>query len=417
MDRIDDRLQRDTRLPRRPTRRRSLIGAHKPLGDRRAHKLRREPAFASAGNGAFALDGRVVAHGVVRARVVHLGVIDDAVGGVFVGKIGRERVGKRALRRIEHAGRKNLRARAALVNRIAPYIGLFSVKSIGELVAAHVGLELTSVERDRPRDVGRRARAVGLGNHVIAKLARRSRDRAVLAIAGAAPLPRCRVFGGFLLVDIFTVVQGNAALQHRFIRDRMVSLGKVAQIVEGRNLTVDRRLRIKLFAIKRETAVHEAEVVTEHIGELDVRGIRFDAQGHGPGNLGHTIGTLGEGSRLRPRDVTVLGIDLDRPRTRELNDCAATRTGVFIRKLEREIRRNVDVRRIVLKPAFVKREDGLIVLDFPRAGFNGVGARSLYKVAADVVINDDGIGKIIHGDFVADRGRLAVQEVRRKGSV
>lgn len=49
--------------------------------------------------------------------------------------------------------------------------------------------------------------------------------------------------------------------------------------------------------------------------------------------------------------------------------------------------------------------------------FNGVGARSLYKVAADVVINDDGIGKIIHGDFVADRGRLAVQEVRRKGSV
>ena len=193
MDRIDDGLQRDTRLPRRPARRRGFIGAHEPLGDRRAGQLRRERAFAGAGNGALALDSRVVAHGVVGARVVHLCVIDDAIDGVLVGKVGRERVGKRALRRIKPAGRKNLRPRPALVDRVVPRIRLLAVQSVGKHVAAHVGLELTLVEGDRPRDVGRRARAVGLVDHVVAKLAGSGRGRVALAVVGAAPLPRCRV--------------------------------------------------------------------------------------------------------------------------------------------------------------------------------------------------------------------------------
>ena len=323
MNRIDDRLQRDARLPRRPSRRRSSIGAHEPLGDRRAHQLRREPAVIRARNRAFTLNGRVVAHGVVRARVVHLGVIDDAVGGVLVGKVDRERVGKGALRRIKYAGRKNLRPRAALVNRVAAHVCLLSVKRIGEHVAAHVSLELASVERDRPRDVGRRARAVGLADHVVAEFTGGSRNRAVLAIADTAPLPRRRVFGGLLLVDKFAVVRGNAALQHRFIGDRVVALRKVAQTLKDRALTVNRRLRIELLAVEHEAAVHEAEVIAERVGELDVRGVRFDGKLNGPRNLGHAVGALGEDARLRPRNVAVLGGNLNRPRAGELDNRVA----------------------------------------------------------------------------------------------
>ena len=127
-------------------------------------------------------------------------MIDDAVGGVLVCKIGPERVGERFLRRTERASLKNLRPRAALVYRVAPYIGLLSVKRIGKRVAAHIGLELALVERDSPRDVGRRARAVGLVDHVVAKLAGNTSRRVALAIARAAPLPRCRVLGCFLVV-------------------------------------------------------------------------------------------------------------------------------------------------------------------------------------------------------------------------
>ena len=229
MDRIDDRLQRDLRLPCRPARRRRLIGSHEPLGDRHnTRQLRRETAFIGTGNGAFALDGRVVMHGIVRARIVHLCVIDDAVGGVLVDKIGRECVGKRALRRVKHAARKNLRPRAALVNRVAPHIGLLIVKRIGELVAAHVGLDLALVERDRPRDVGRCTRAVGLVDHVVTKLAGSSSHGAALAIAQAAPLPRCRVLRRFLLIDELAIVNRNASLQFRLIGNRVLPLGNVA---------------------------------------------------------------------------------------------------------------------------------------------------------------------------------------------
>ena len=313
VNRADDRLQRDLRLPRCPARCRSVVGAHEPLGDRRADQLRRERAIIRTRDKALALDGRIVAHGVVRGRVVHLCVIDDTIDRVLIGKVRRERVGKGSLRRVELAGRNNLRPGITFVDRVASRIRLLAVQRVGEHVAAHIGLELALVELDRPRDVGRRARAVGLADHVVAELAGGSRGRAVLAIAGAAPLPRRRVLGGVLVADVLAVVRDNVALQLCFVRDRVVALGKVAQTVEARSLAVDGRLRVELLAIEREAAVHKAEVVAQRVGELDIRGVRFDGELDGPGDLGHAVGTLGEGSRFRPRDVSVLGGDIDRP--------------------------------------------------------------------------------------------------------
>ena len=122
INRIDDRLERNTRFPCRPSRRRSFIGAHKPLGNRRAHELRREFAIVQPGNRAVVLDNRTVAHGVVRTRVVHCCVINDAVGCVFIGEVVRERIGKGSLRCVKRASRKNLRPRAAFINRVAALI-------------------------------------------------------------------------------------------------------------------------------------------------------------------------------------------------------------------------------------------------------------------------------------------------------
>ena len=160
MGRIDDRLQRDLRLPRRPARRRRLIVSHEPLGDRHnTRQLRRETAIIATGNGASALDGRAVVHSVVRARVVHLGVINDAVGGVLILKVVRERIGKGIILRFKFSftNLDSARLRVAFVNRKVARIRLFSVQIISEHVAAHVGLELALVELDRPLDVRRRA--------------------------------------------------------------------------------------------------------------------------------------------------------------------------------------------------------------------------------------------------------------------
>ena len=185
MDRIDDRLQRDLRLPCRPARRR-LIGSHEPLGDRHnTRQLRRETAFIGTGNGAFTLDGRVVAHGAVRARVVHLCVINDAVGGVLILKVIPELIGKGLFLWVKVAflNLDSARLRVAFVNRkVVARIRLFSVQIIGEHVAAHVGLELALVESDRPLDVRRCARSVGLVNHVVAECNRLSRSCFVVAV-------------------------------------------------------------------------------------------------------------------------------------------------------------------------------------------------------------------------------------------
>ena len=140
------------------------------------------------------LDRCAVAHGVIRTRFIHLGVINNAIGDVLILKVSRKLVGKGTLRRIELAFLEDLQTRAALINRIAPRIRLLIVQIIGEHVAAHVGLELALVERDGPCDVGRRAIAVArLANHVVTKGAGGSRNRAVLTIVGTAPLPRRHV--------------------------------------------------------------------------------------------------------------------------------------------------------------------------------------------------------------------------------
>ena len=103
----------------------------------------------------------------------------------------------------------------------------------------------------------------------------------------------------------------------------MLPLGKVAQGIENRGLAVNRRLRVELLSVEREAAVHKVEVIAQRIGELDVRGIRLDVELDGPVNLGHTVSALGEGPRLRSREVAVLGGDHDRPRTGEFDGRAA----------------------------------------------------------------------------------------------
>ena len=161
MDRIDDRLQRDLRLPRRPARRRRLIVSHEPLGDRHnTRQLRRETAIIGTGNGTFALDGRAVAHSVIRARVVCLCVINDAVGGILILKVIPELIGKGIFLWVKVAfpNLNSARLRVAFVNRkVVARIRLFSVQIIGEHVAAHVGFELPLIECDRPLDIRRRA--------------------------------------------------------------------------------------------------------------------------------------------------------------------------------------------------------------------------------------------------------------------
>lgn len=47
----------------------------------------------------------------------------------------------------------------------------------------------------------------------------------------------------------------------------------------------------------------------------------------------------------------------------------------------------------------------------------GVGARPRHKVAASVVVDDDGARELVDGDVVPGLGRLAGQEFRREGSV
>ena len=170
----------------------------------------------------------------------------------------------------------------------------------------------------------------------------------------------------------------------------MLPLGEVAQAVEGRGLTVNRRLRVELLAIEREAVVHKLEVVAQAVSELDVRGVRLDGEFNGPGNLGHAVGSLGEGPRLLPRDITVLGGDIDRSHTREHDRCVATRTNILVFKLEREVCRDMDIRRVFCEPRLVKRKDNLLTLDLPRASLGGRSLRALHEVAT-CVVNDDGV--------------------------
>ena len=147
-------------------------------------------------------------------------------------------------------------------------------------------------------------------------------------------------------------------------------MGKIAQAVEGRDLAVDPRLGFELRAVEREAAFHKAEVVAQCIGEANVRGVRLNGKRNGPGNLGYAIGSLGEGPSLRPRDLAVLSGDINRSLTREYYGCLATRTDILVFKLEREVCRDMNVRRIPFKPALVKRKDNLIVFNLPYTGFS-----------------------------------------------
>ena len=85
--------------------------------------------------------------------------------------------------------------------------------------------------------------------------------------------------------------------------------------------------------------------------------------------------------------------------------------------MEREIRRDMDVRGVQRKPVLVKRIDNLIVFDLPRTGFYSVGVRAFHNVAAGVVVDDDGVGKFANGDIFPGQRRLAGQETRREGPI
>ena len=346
-------------------------------------------------------------------------MINDAVSDVLIGKVGRERVGEEALRRVERVRLKDLRTRAALVNRIASRrIRLLTVQSIGEHVAAHVGFELAPVERNRPRNVRRRARAVGLADHVVSKLVSRgSRDRAALGVTSTAPLPRCRVFRTLLLFNEFTVFRGYTTLQLGFICNRMVSLGKAAQVLASRNLAINRRLWTELHSVEHKTAVHKFEVVAQRIGELDVRGIRLDSEFNGPGDFGHAVGALRENPRLLPLNVTVLGGNIDLPHAGEHNRRHASRTNVLVFKLKREVRRDINVRRVFFEPRLVERKNGLVVFNLPCASSYGIGARSRHKVHSGAIVDGYGVRKLVNGNIVPRRRNPASLEICRKSPV
>ena len=172
INRIDDGLQGDARLPLRLASRCGVFAAHESLGDRCDRQLRRKLTVVRTRDKPFALDSRIVVHGVIRTRIVHLGVIDDAVGGVLILKVVRECVGKGVFLWVKIAffDLGSARFRVALVNREASRIRLLIVQRIGEHVAAHIGLELTLIKYDCPLDIRRRSSAIVLLDHVIAKL-------------------------------------------------------------------------------------------------------------------------------------------------------------------------------------------------------------------------------------------------------
>lgn len=94
----------------------------------------------------------------------------------------------------------------------------------------------------------------------------------------------------------------------------------------------------------------------------------------------------------------------------------ATRTDILVFKLEREVCRDMNVRRIPFKPALIKRKDNLITFDLPRASLGGRRFRTLHEVAT-CVINDDGAWQLIDSDVVPRRRRLTAFKLCRKSSV
>ena len=157
-----------------------------------------------------------------------------------------------------------------------------------------------------------------------------------------------------MLVDILTVFHGNTALQHRFIRDRMIPLGKIAQIANGCGLAGNPRLGIELLAIKREASFNIAEIVAQLVNEFNVCCVRLDIQIHGPGDFGHAVDTLGKGSRFRSSDATVFDGNLNRPHAREHYRNVVARASILVFKFERKNSGNVNVRGIAFEPLRIK---------------------------------------------------------------
>ena len=74
-------------------------------------------------------------------------------------------------------------------------------------------------------------------------------------------------------MDELSVFRGDISLQLGFIRNRMDTLGKAAQVLDGRGLTFDFWLRSNRLVIELKAVFHKFEVGAQRIGELDVRGI------------------------------------------------------------------------------------------------------------------------------------------------
>ena len=171
---------------------------------------------------------------------------------------------------------------------------------VGKDIAGHVGLERTGVDRGRPSDVVRGARAL-LACHVDGKLGAGGTDVVLVVLAVGTPRPAGRVVhtGELATVGDRLPCVGRDG---RGVGQRVTALREIAQVERG-SLAVHGRGRRQSGAVELERGPVKHEVGANCVGQHDVRRLRGNVELNGPR---HRIALGVNGTPLVARDVAVL---------------------------------------------------------------------------------------------------------------
>ena len=318
------------------------LRAHELLGDvlgvvGRNEAGRRVALGASAG----ILDGELVVHWVLGGGVGHLGVVHDGVrllAGVGAKGIAEARaVGRQRARGDSCAG--------SILDLVAALVGMTRAKRVGEDIAGHVSLERTCVDRGRPGDVVRGARAL-LACHVDGKLGAGGTDVVLVVLAVGTPRPAGRVVHAGKLAAIGDRLP-CVGRDGRGVGQRVATLRKVAQVERG-GLTVHGRSRREVVAVELERCPVEREVGANRVGQHDVRRLGGNVELNGPR---HRVALGVNGTPLGARHVAVLERERDDTgNARELNLNFISIVASVRVQLHLEVDAQRDARRMLLEP-------------------------------------------------------------------
>ena len=287
------------------------------------------------------LDGELVVHRVLGGGVGHLGVVHDGVrllAGVGAKGIAEARaVGGQRTRGDGCAG--------SILDLVAALVGMTHAKRVGKDIAGHVSLERTRVDRGRPGDVVRGARAL-LACHVDGKPGAGGTDVVLVVLAVGAPRPAGRVVHAGKLAAIGDRLP-CIGRDGRGVGQRVATLRKVAQVERG-GLTVHGRSRRELVAVKLERCPVERKVGANRVDQHDVRRLGGNVELNGPR---HRVALGVNGTPLGARHVAVL--ERERDDTGNAGELDLNLIGIVASvrvQLHLEVDAQRDARRVLLEP-------------------------------------------------------------------